>query len=227
MMLLVFDIDGTLTMNNNTATEAFRKSVYDIFNVSNYTEDWNEYQNDSDTGIISEIVSDYYHRMVSEQELINFQKYYLLCFNRLLNGAGEKVLPVEGVVEFFKRISNYDDVKVALFTGGFPAVAKKKLDLISIDKNFLFSAAFDGLSREKIFLNCISTAEKRYKSKFDKVILFGDSMSDVKISSKFNVPFIGVTTQVPSETFVSAGAKATIQNYRNVNIEEVINYGNC
>ena len=34
MLLLIFDIDGTLTENNDVATEAFRKSVYDIFGIS-------------------------------------------------------------------------------------------------------------------------------------------------------------------------------------------------
>lgn len=226
-MLLVFDIDGTLTTNNKIATEAFRKSVYDIFNISQYEEDWKEYKNDSDVGIIGELVSAYHHRTISEQELKCFQNHYLFCFDKLLESTGEGVLAVDGVIDFLKHISGYDCVKIALFTGGFPAVAKRKLNLMSIDKNLLLSAAFDGLSREKIFLNCISNAEKKYKSKFDKVILFGDSMSDIEISNKFNVPLIGITTQLPAETFVIAGAKATIQDYRNIRIEDLISYGNC
>lgn len=223
MLLLIFDIDGTLTENNDVATEAFRKSVYDIFGISKYKEDWKDYKNDSDVGILNEIFFSRYNRNLTLQELKQFQNYYLNCFEYLITVKGKRVLPVSGVSEFFRVISGYNDVKIALFTGGFPAVAKRKLDLISIDNKFLLSAAFNGLSRKKIFLRCILNAEKKYRSIFDEIVLFGDSISDIEISNKFNIPLIGITTQLTPEDFILSGAKAAISNYHSLKIEELRN----
>ena len=100
MILFIFDIDGTLTENNNLSTKAFRKSVLNIFGISNYSENWAEYKNDSDTGIISELISSYQKRSVSKEELRLFQNYYLSCFESLVDTEEESISPIAGVNDF-------------------------------------------------------------------------------------------------------------------------------
>ena len=226
-MLLIFDIDGTLTKDNRVGTEAFRMSVADMFGISGYSENWSEYKNDADTGIVNDIVAKYRGRNLSKNEIREFQKHYLECFDKLLSLPDNNVLAVDGAAQFLESLKDRCDVRVALFTGGFPLVARRKLELISIDKELLLSAALDGFSREEIFRKCISCAKAKYGVEFRNTVLFGDSMSDIEISKKFGIPLVGITTQLSADIFLSAGAKAAVKNYRDVKVEELKDYGYC
>lgn len=227
MTLLLFDIDGTLTTDNTVATRAFKKSVKETFGISQYNENWYEYELDSDCGIIKTIISTHQHRNVGIEELLQFQECYLANFDSLLDVEEDSVYAVNGVNRFFDVLNSYNDIKIALFTGGFPKIAQRKLDIISIKKSLLLAAAFDGMSREEIFARCLTQAQSRYAQKFHQIILFGDSISDINISKTYNIPLVGITTQLSSETFMKAGIKIALPNYTDLKIKEILKDVNC
>lgn len=221
-LLLVFDIDGTLTKNNDIATVAFRKTVFDIFGITHYNEKWNEYKKDSDTGIVEEIVYLNQRRIVTKSELLFFQSRYLSHFNTLVDSAGDRIAPVDGLMDFFASIRESSLASVALFTGGFPAVALRKLELISVEKQYLMAAAFDGQTREEVFLKCLLRATGKYSHRFSNVVMFGDSLSDARIASCFRIPIVGVATNLTANAFFDAGVANVICDYNNLDIEELI-----
>ena len=226
MILFIFDIDGTLTKENSLSTMAFRKSVEDIFKVVEYNENWAEYQFDSDTGIIDTILWDRFNRHVKDKELEIFQAYYLKCFNQLLKATDNRIIPVAGAHDFIESLKNKKNIEVALFTGGFPEIAKQKLKMIGIDDSLLCAAAFDGLSRNQIFEKCLSKIKKENDKTNYQVLLFGDSKSDIVISQKYKVSLIGVTTHLTKKEFYKQGIDYTIDDYTNINIKDLVRYGN-
>ena len=227
MMLLLFDIDGTLTKDNKVSTKAFRRSVNDLFGVLEYSENWNEYKYDSDVGIIDTILWNAFSRHVEKQELEVFQDYYLMCFEKLLMDPNNILSSVSGVSSFFETIKCRDDVAIALFTGGFPKVAKKKLNIISVDDSLLRAAAFDGFSRVQIFEECLLREKNGNHNKIDSIVLFGDSISDIEISKKYKIPLIGVTTHLTKTEYYEYGVKKTINDYLDISIKDLMSYGNC
>lgn len=227
MTLLVFDLDGTITINNDVATEAFKKSVLKMFGISKYNENWYEYEYDSDCGIIQTIILSHQYREISREELHQFQELYLSNFEQLLTKEKGGVCATEGIQSFAQMVDGCNDVEMAIYTGGFNKVAQRKLDLIGIDKTLLLATASDGLSRKEIFDCCMLRAEKKYGRKFDQVILFGDSISDINIANIYGIPLVGITTQLSSEMFIEAGAKISIQNYSNISVKEIMKYVDC
>lgn len=226
MVLFIFDIDGTLIADNHVATKAFQQSIKDFFNITRYCQQWDKYTEDSDIGIIKQIVKDYLHRSITWQEITAFQDHYLKCFQSFIDTPKYKVTPVEGISDFFHDMKE-NEVRSAIFTGGFPKVALKKLEMISMDTNLLLSSAFDGLSRECIFDKCLRQAKTIYELETDKVILFGDALSDIKISKKYKLPLVGITTHISKEEFYAEGVTHTLMNFRNINVKELLRYVYC
>lgn len=213
MFLILFDIDGTLIVHNEVSTLAFRKSVAEVFAIQGYSEVWDNYINDSDIGILQEIVLDFYGRNATMEEILHFQDVYYDIFLQLLITQKNDIIPVPGIHSFFESLSKMPDVRIALFTGGFPKIAITKLRIININSRLLTASAFDGISREIIFNSCIKKAEQKSNCSFDNIVFFGDSFSDIQISHRFKIPLIGVTTLHSADYFKSYGINSTIESY--------------
>ncbi len=215
MNLIVFDIDGTMFLDNKASSEAFKNALLHLYDIMNYSTIWDNYRIGSDIGILRYLYKEKYKSDLSWDELNRFQLYYYNEFVKICLLTDNKLIKVNGLEGIIDNIYKSDKWCLAIYSGGMKKVALKKLDIYGItERKYPISTAEDGLLREEIFKSTVYKAKVIYnKEYFDNIILVGDSYQDIRVSKKLSIPMIGITTTMKRNDFLSAGISHTVDDY--------------
>lgn len=212
---MVFDIDGTIFPSNEISTYAFSQAIFYEFGITSYNIQWDQYNKCSDIGIVREIFQTNFGKALQWEQVINFENVYHSIFSDILF-KNKQLLPTLGIENIIKRLED-NNWKIAIFSGGFEKTALHKLSMINISKpHYPISTAYDGLFRKDILNSSILKAKVvNDTDTFNKTIIIGDSRQDINLSMTLELPMIGVTSSIDSDTFKHYGVEHTISNFSN------------
>ena len=219
MKLVVFDIDGTLTQTNEVDGECFVRAFVDELGVSSFRTDWATYQHCTDSGITNEIFMDVLGRFPSKSEVERVQGRFLELLDKAcsLNGDGFRATP--GASEVLAALTKDSPWLAVMATGGWGASARFKLDKAGLKVETPLVSADMAVSREEIVTEAITAAERFYRqSSFDRVVLVGDAVWDLRTTQSLDLPFVGVALGSPAKRLKELGASHVIPDFTSLEL---------
>ena len=218
MILILFDIDGTLVCTTNRQdSKSFAAAYESIYHQPFPTIDWHQYPHVTDTTIIQTVIKDAFGREPSESEIEHFRKDYIsrLTRERMQNPQHYQEVPgAKNMVDWLLRQEGYC---VGIATGGWIKPAEVKLGHVAIPTGqFPISGADGHPTREAILRKALSYAYQEH-SHFDRVVYVGDALWDVKTTRNLNMNFIGIRHRHDVEVLEKAGAKYVLPNFLDQN----------
>lgn len=192
MILVMFDIDGTLTESSDLDSAAYLRALGDVFGFGSVSADWDSYTHVTDSGILKEICRT---RRGDDPTLDELARFRARLLELLAEGASARggIRPVPGAPEVLSRLLASREYAVAYASGAWADSAFFKLRSAGLPTKGIPSCfADDDYSREGICTLARCRAESRYRSPFERVVYVGDGAWDVRTALKLGYSFIGV-----------------------------------
>ncbi|MEJ2108881.1 MAG: HAD hydrolase-like protein [Acidobacteriota bacterium] len=183
MILVLFDIDGTLISTDNAGLRAFQRAMRNIYNLQ-IEKSAISPDGKTDPLILKEFLKSYNSMdlwsLNSEKKL--FAKYLEYLREEMilaLNTNRARILP--GVKKLLNRLSSQSDFAIGLATGNIEAGARIKLEHIGLYDYFGFGG-FSSDSEDRTILTRIGIERGEahvFPASVDGVFVVGDTPFDV------------------------------------------------
>lgn len=184
-ILLIFDIDGTLTDTVTMYHEIFNETLSEL-GFNNYNRNFNEYKHHTDSFVVNEI-----NRNQSEKRKSIIDDFEHLIYSKIKN---RKIIEIEGAKKLIDSLSKSENLTICYATGSVKLTAQYKLQKIGVDfSEYQLNCSNHLEERENILLEAIEKA-KNYKklTHFDQIISVGDGIWDLITAKNLNIEFIGI-----------------------------------
>ncbi len=215
MVLIMFDVDGTLTLSNEVDAECFILAMKKAFNINHIDPDWSKYKFVTDSGIFSEIFEFHFQRKPGLKDFDLIKRYFLQNLQDEIFKSKSCCSEISGAVSAFHRLKNDNNYALSFATGCWQESAEIKLKCAGF--NFFeipFASAADSMEREKIMLISLNRARRRYNvQNFDSIAYVGDGVWDVVASKNLGFNFIGIAANTEKQKLLDSGAKFVISDF--------------
>jgi len=210
MHLVMFDIDGTLTLSNDLDDAAFLSALDEVFNIRNVSTDWATYPQVTDAGILREICITHLKRIASRSEEATFRA----CFVKHLNSRVDQIKEVPGANAMLAKLREGEGYAIAYAGGAWTDSALLKLQSAHLPyQDIPYAFSDDAIDRESIAQIAQRRAEKVYGCQFDTVTYVGDGVWDVWTAQKLGFEFIGITCCSDEVALFAQGAVSLLADY--------------
>ena len=215
MKTLLFDIDGTLLVTNDTGTRALKAVLMGDFGVKHPNMEV-KFGGRTDRALLQELLL--LNRIdATHANYVKFTAAYSAVLPRALGECGGLVLP--GVTELLTRLGKRDDIRCLVMTGNLKATAREKLGYFRLLDYFddIFGGDFDAdrrhlARRTALFLRGIHGDQEG-----DGTVVIGDTPADIVCGLEINASVMGVCTgNFDRETLEQAGAHFVQQDLSDV-----------
>lgn len=214
MILIIFDVDGTLVRSNRVDSRCFAETYQHVYGLPFPTIDWKQYPHVTDTAIFDTVIRNHFQRGAKAEEAEAFQQAFVDKITRRRQTHPHEFEQVAGARQMLEYLSTHEDFVVGIATGGWERPARLKLNHFEIPFNEVYFSGADGKwTREDIIGQVVDEAKKRHGS-FQKTVYVGDAVWDVETTRRMAMDFVGVRWQNDREVLKSAGARHVVQNYR-------------
>ena len=214
MKLVIFDIDGTLTLTNHADELCFLRTAQMLIDSEIKEIVPEQFIHYTDQNIVRELYLWNQGKEVQETEIETFKSMIKLHLNEMKVDKPELFHPVEGAQSILSSLNS--DWKVALATGCWSFAAKLKLEAagIILPESLPISTSDGILSRQEIMLNAIKMAKLNYDiTHFEKIVYVGDGIWDLKTCASLNIPFIGIEAEEKMTKRQALGHFWKLENY--------------
>ena len=205
MKTLLFDIDGTLIVTNDTGTRAIEAVLSENFGVATPNLDI-KFGGRTDNSLIKEVL----HLNAIIPSEANYEEFIEAYRNKLpasLNELGGVVLP--GVLELLRRLGERDDLRCAVMTGNLKETATQKLRHFGLLDHFdlIFGGDFDEDRRHLARRTALFLRGAHGHQVGDGTIVIGDTPADIACGLDINATVLAVCTgNFDRQTLTQAGA---------------------
>jgi phosphoglycolate phosphatase-like HAD superfamily hydrolase len=214
--LALFDIDGTLLESNEFDIECFVDAVKQVLGLDRINEDWSQYNNITDVGILSEIYQSNFGKEIVTEILEEVEKRFTQTIRNKFQ-SGDMVLdPLPGAHEAVEILMSADDWAVALATGGWKNAANLKLNKakMNLDGVPMFSSN-NAISRPEILKIAMESMQAGTGvDRFQKVVCIGDGIWDLRAAREVGIAFLGVGRS--TKKLIAEGASHVIEDYADI-----------
>ncbi len=217
MILVIFDVDGTLVYSGKKDSLCFARAYELIYGREFPSIDWRRYPHVTDTSIFDTVIRQHFGRPSTETEAAHFRAHYmeLLRENRRL--APHHYQEVAGARRLVERLQADGRYLVGVATGGWRQPAEIKLGHVGISIGpGLFSGADGKVGREAILEEVMEQARQMNGSTPTRVVYVGDAEWDVTTTRNMQLSFIGVRHRGDREVLLREGARHVIRDYLDV-----------
>jgi phosphoglycolate phosphatase-like HAD superfamily hydrolase len=213
-MIIVFDIDGTLTSTSSVDESCYLNAFEDVFGFEIQNTDWSSYRYFTDSGIAWEVVNQKLKRDPSSLELEWLEERLVVRLREALEINPREFSEVPGARQLIIELLQADKYQIAFASGGFRKSAHLKLEQIGIDaREFPGAFANDGISRKEIIQKAIQRAIPENSGLLGKTIIYvGDGIWDIKAAWQLGIKFIGISCDAPGEILRRAGAQTILKD---------------
>ena len=181
-MLVLFDVDGTLTATTSVDAEVYARVFDEVFGVALPTTDWGEYRCPTDRGIAEEAV----RRLRLEPGGIpEFERRFISELGRELERRGAR--PVAGAASVLDLLEASNHA-VALATGAWERSARLKLAAAGVR---LGQRVLVGSDHHPCREDIIREARHRAGAARPAVYV-GDAPWDARAARALDLPFVGI-----------------------------------
>ena len=185
-MIVVFDIDGTLTRSREADALAFASAFRATFGVPLPTTDWSAYRHATSAGILEEALVRVRGRSPTAEEGRAMQVAFRAELERALPEAG---LAVPGAATVLDRLRARGHA-VAIATGAWRWEGERKLARAGIaHAGVAFASSDDHADRAVILRTALVLAGWRFGT---PAVYVGDGPWDVRAARALDVGFVGV-----------------------------------
>lgn len=217
MILVIFDIDGTLLDTSGVDDECLVKAMEMVFGINVTNCNWDEYPNATDSGVMNEIVRRKLGRSPDDSETRLFIDAFVGLLDDYHQEDPEMFREINGATQMLDHLLARNDCRTALATGGWKASAKLKLFRAGLPVDGIpMATADDSTVREQIVQKSIVRARTQYGvDNFTRIISVGDGPWDVKAARHLKLPFIGVGSD---HSLGPLGAEYLIEDFSDLNV---------
>ena len=217
-LLVMFDVDGTLTESLALDAETFLDAVRATFGFADVSNDWASYRHVTSVGVLQEIVEARLSRIQTDEESMRMQS----CFRELLlpriKAAGG-VRPVPGGAAVIAHLAaTSQEYAVALASGNWAATARDMLGSAGLSVTGVPGAfSDDDPTREGICRLAQRRAEEQHGRTFPRVIYVGDGVWDVRTARMLGYGFVGIGRGAAKAKLHAAGATEVLPDFKDTN----------
>ena len=208
-MLIVFDIDGTLTRTVGRFDRCFCQAVEAQLDTGPLTLDWSRYPDVTDSAIVEHLYRHHAGRPPTASELADIEADYL---GRLEQEGTEDVQPVPGAAAFLHALARNERCRVAVATGNWRSAAFFKLSAVGIGvRNLPMATASDATRRSDIVRIAMARAGGPTAA---GTVYVGDGLWDAAAARALRIGFVGVAADGWGHALRRAGVSRVISDYR-------------
>lgn len=218
MVLLVFDVDGTLVYSDRRDSRCFADTYQTLYRRAFPSIDWSRYPHVTDDTIFRTVIQDHFAREVESEEKEVFQAHYI---ELLLRGRAEdprayrEVAGARALIEYLQGQAGF---QVAVATGGWTRPAHIKLNHVGIDTRDMPLIGADGkYTREEILQHAIDDSRVRWPE-IEQIVYIGDAPWDVRTTRNMELNFVGVRYRNDLEVLQRLGAQHVIRDFADRNL---------
>lgn len=207
MLLVLFDLDGTLTESFALDATVFLDTVRKTFGFHDISEDWASYRHVTGAGVLREIFEARLGRPPTHEEVGRVQSRLIASLRVGIEEAGG-IKPIPGAVEMLMRlVGSPSEYAVALASGNWAAVARLLLDSAGLRADGVPAAySDDATTREDICRLARQRAEEQHGRTFERVVYVGDGTWDVRAAEALGYGFVGIGRGAAAAKLREAGA---------------------
>jgi phosphoglycolate phosphatase len=189
--LIIFDIDGTLIKENKASKVAYTKAVNSYFGIRINLSDIVT-SGKTDLQIFNEVLVK--AEIKTEQiEYNGLIQEYLKYLKRATEQDPGIILP--GVKSLLDSLLKQNSIRLALGTGNIERGAKIKLSIHNLDSYFSVGGfGTDAVQRADIVSVAILKAQRKHATRFQRIVVVGDTPEDIESAKINNVHSIAVAT---------------------------------
>jgi phosphoglycolate phosphatase-like HAD superfamily hydrolase len=212
---LIFDLDGTLTRTNEVDDMCFPRAFAETLGVTGLNTDWSAYTHATDTVIFEETFAERFGRLPNSDESKSFRRHFVALLAELHVSQPALFAAVFGASSFLDRLRRDSRWRVAIATECWKQSAEFKIAAAGLPTAGLPMAFVeDGISREEIVQAAVDRATCQQQL-FERIVLAGDGLWDVKTAQKLGLPFVGVAEEKQAERLRQAGVSHVLENFSN------------
>jgi beta-phosphoglucomutase-like phosphatase (HAD superfamily)/choline kinase len=212
--VFLFDLDGTIVITDHIYMNVW-KQILSKYNISIDIDFFNKYiHGNSDDKVVNMLLPKCDLKEISDLK----DKLFIENINDI------KI--IDGVVEFFKIIKS-KGYSCSIVTNCNRNVATHIIEFCKITEYIDYITIGNECTRTKPYPDPYLSTIKKYNISNSKTIIFEDSKSGLLSARLSNVKcVVGITTNYNNIELVENGADLTIDNYNNINLDELIYYNN-
>lgn len=215
--LILFDIDGTMISGKYDNPDSFSDAIKAVHNID-VEISWGDIQGMTDPQILKEtLLKNGISKKNIKQNMSRYFDEMSKSFQRSVKNREMK--PLDGVKELLISLKS-KSIVLGLVTGNLSSIAKGKLEKIGLLEYFdIGSFGDDDINRTKLVKLAIKRAGTKFKHSFrNKIVIIGDSPSDIKAGLEAGIQTIGVATgKYSKKTLQEAGANAAVDSLKDTN----------
>lgn len=207
MLLILFDVDGTLTESFALDAAVFLDTVRKTFGFRDISEDWSSYRHVTGAGVLREIVETRLGRPPTLEEVRRVHSCIEASLRTGIEEAGG-IRPIPGAGQILARLlGSPSEYAVALASGNWSTVARLMLDSAGLQVDGILGAySDDELAREDICRLARRRVEERRGCIFERVVYVGDGVWDVQAARALGYGFVGIGRGAAAVKLREAGA---------------------
>jgi len=213
MVLVIFDVDGTLVHSDRRDSRCFATTFETLYGKSFPSIDWSKFPHVTDTIIFSTVIRQYFNREPQAQEVQHFQRQYMDKLRRQRRAEPEKFCEVPGARRAVHELMQREGYVVGIATGGWRQPARIKLGHVGIKEADLAISGADGNTTREDILNAAMETARQHHPAFEKVVYIGDAPWDVATTRNLSMDFVGVRHRHDFDLLSGVGAVHVIPNY--------------
>lgn len=214
MILVIFDVDGTLVHSERRDSALFGKTYQEIYGKTFPSLDWSHFPHVTDDTIFQTAIRQHFRRAVDPAEVSVFQDRYMGYLRASRRERPEHFMQVPGASQMVQRLMDDERFELGIATGGWRAPAEIKLDHIEVPHREIVMTGADGkATREEILAETRELSMTNGRS-FEKVVYIGDALWDVRTTRNLGWPFVGIRHRADEEVLHRAGAYQVLRDYQ-------------
>lgn len=197
MILLIFDVDGTLINSGGAGLRALNRAFKLLYNVEDAMGVVNPH-GQTDIAIVEEIFVKKILRKPQDEEVRKVLKYYVTFLKEEVTASqGYRVL--DGVKDTLEYLYSSNGFVLSLGTGNVQEGARIKLERGDLNKYFPFGGfGDDDRERWKILRKAYDRCVELHGMAPDAVFIIGDTPLDIKAGKTAGFKTIGVASSIYS-----------------------------
>lgn len=219
MTVVVFDIDGTLTVSSRVDDESFARTARQVLGLERISLDWSTYPHSTDDAIAHALVRQARGRAAQPGEVEAFRLAFVQVLDEEIARAGG-VRPVPGAARVFDLVRSQGWLP-AIATGCWRASAVRKLNAAGLGLPEVGAAFADdawpraeivALAAERARALAGAPVAPRGGAAVD-VVYVGDGVWDVRACAQGGYRYVGLAEGPRAEALRQEGAGTVLADY--------------
>lgn len=213
MILVIFDVDGTLVYSEKKDSQCFADTYQEVYGLSFPTIDWRKYPHVSDTTIFKTVIREHFNRAASEEDEEGFRQKFVANITENRKRTPHEFKAVPFAKQTIEKLLTDDRFIVGVATGGWKAPAIVKMNFVGIPSEKLIITGADGHETRMDIINETIEKAKAIHGDFERIVYVGDAVWDVTTTQQMGLPLIGIRRKGDLDFFYKMGVKNVLKDY--------------